>query len=67
MAKQKQKTHRGVAKRFKLSGKGKPRYNKSFGGHLMSGKSGRRKQQIRKIVTLEGKIAKNIREALGTE
>ena len=35
MAKFKQKPHKGLSKRFKLSAKGKPRYKKPFAGHLM--------------------------------
>ncbi len=60
----KKKTHKGTQKRFKLSAKGKPRYKKSFAGHLMSSKSGRRCQRLRRTVTLTGAIADNIRRAL---
>ncbi len=64
MAKFKAKPHKGLSKRFKLSAKGKPRYKKPFSGHLMSGKSGRRKQRLRRPIIAAGKIADNIREAL---
>ncbi len=64
MAKFKQKPHKGLSKRVKLSAKGKPRYKPPFAGHLMSGKSGRRKQRLRRLTTVQGKIADNIREAL---
>ena len=64
MAKAKQKPHKGLRKRFKLSANGKPRYNKSFAGHLMSGKSGRRRQRLRRTVTLTGAVADNVRRAL---
>ena len=64
MRKAKSKTHKGVSKRFKVSRNGKVRYSKSFSGHLMSGKSGRRKQRLRKTVTLTNLTAVNIREAL---
>ena len=64
MAKGKQKPHKGLRKRVKLSSNGKPRYKKPFSGHLMSGKAGRRKQRLRRITTVVGKIADNIREAL---
>lgn len=60
----KKKTHKGLAKRFKLSARGKPRYKKSFAGHLMSGKSGRRRQRLRRVVTLTGAIADNVRREL---
>ncbi len=61
------KTHKGISKRFKLSSKGKPRYKKSFAGHLMSGKSGRRCQRLRQTATLEGALAQTIRRALHAE
>jgi large subunit ribosomal protein L35 len=61
----KQKTHKGAQKRFKVSATGKLRYNKSFAGHLMSGKSGRRRQRLRRVVTLTGQAAKNNIARLG--
>jgi len=64
MAGNKQKPHKGLSKRMKLSAKGKVRYRKSFAGHLMSGKSGRRRQRLRRTVTLTGAVAKNVRQAL---
>ncbi len=66
-AKAKQKTHKGLRKRVKVSANGKVRYNKSFAGHLMSHKSGRRCQQLRKKSALVGAIAKNVKEALGAK
>ena len=60
----KQKVHKGLRKRFKVSARGKVRYGKSFAGHLMSGKSGRRRQRLRRTVTLTGAVADNIRRAL---
>lgn len=64
MAKVKRKPHNGLRKRFTLSGTGKPRYKKSFAGHLMSGKSGRRRLRLRRRATLTGAIAKNVARAL---
>jgi len=64
MAKGKQKPHKGLRKRVKLSANGKPQYKKPFAGHLMSGKPGRRKQRLRRLALVTGKIADNIREAL---
>lgn len=62
--KSKQKVHKGLRKRFKLSARGQMRYRKSFAGHLMSGKSGRRRQRLRRTVTLTGTVADNVRRAL---
>ena len=61
----KQKPHNGLRKRVKLSAGGKPRFKKSFAGHLMSGKSGRRRQRLRRVGLLTGKLADNVRCALG--
>ena len=49
----KMKRHKGVAKRFRASATGKLRYNKSGAGHLMSGKPGSRRRNLRKKVVLE--------------
>lgn len=48
----KQKTHKGLSKRVKVSARGKVLRKKTFGGHLMSGKSGKRRRKIRKTVVL---------------
>ena len=65
MAKAKQKPHKGLRKRFKLSANGKPRYKKSFAGHLMSGKSGRRRQRLRRKLAMTGSLARKAALALG--
>ncbi|MEW6249704.1 MAG: bL35 family ribosomal protein [Planctomycetota bacterium] len=64
MATTKQKPHKGLKKRVKLSATGKPRFKKPFAGHLLSNKSGRRKQRLRRTGTVGGEIADNIRRAL---
>jgi large subunit ribosomal protein L35 len=64
MSTHKQKPHKGLRKRFKVSANGKPRYKKSFAGHLMSGKSGRRRQRLRRPTILTGAIAENVLRAL---
>ena len=60
----KMKPHKGLRKRVKLTAKGKVKRRMSFAGHLMSGKSGNRRQRLRKAAMLTGRIAKNIRTAL---
>lgn len=61
----KMKRHKGLAKRIRLSSTGKPRYNKSNAGHLMSGKSGNRRRSLRKkYVIANKKVARGIRRAL---
>lgn len=58
------KPHKGLSKRVKVSRSGKVRYKKPFAGHLMSGKSGRRRQRLRRSTAVQGQIAANIRRAL---
>jgi large subunit ribosomal protein L35 len=42
------KTNRAAAKRFKKTGTGKFTYHKSFGSHILSTKSRKRKRSLRK-------------------
>ena len=42
----KMRTHRGVAKRFRLSGTGKVMRRKATGNHMLIKKSGSRKRRI---------------------
>lgn len=61
----KMKRHKGIAKRVKVSARGKVRYNKTNAGHLMSGKSGNRRRRIRKHDTLANPpLAARYRRAL---
>jgi len=64
MARKSRKPHKGLRKRVKVSATGKVRYKKPFAGHLMSTKSGRRRQRLRRPGMLTGKIAQNVRRAL---
>jgi large subunit ribosomal protein L35 len=43
----KMKTHRGAAKRFEVTGRGKLRRRSAYGSHLLSKKSSRRKRNYR--------------------
>lgn len=61
----KMKTHKGLAKRVKVSSRGKVKFKKSFSGHLMSGKSGNRRRGLRKPSFLSGKVAAKVRRAVG--
>jgi large subunit ribosomal protein L35 len=49
------KTKRGVAKRFKLSKKGKVRYSAGGKSHLATCKNAKRKRSLRKRKSMEGK------------
>jgi large subunit ribosomal protein L35 len=46
MTKRKIKTHKGLAKRVRVSSKGKIKRRASYGGHLMSGKGNRRRRRV---------------------
>jgi large subunit ribosomal protein L35 len=59
------KTHKGVKKRVRVSATGKVKHKKSFAGHLMSGKSGKRCRRLRQPGLLHGPVVAKIREALG--
>ena len=61
------KPHKGLKKRVKITARGKAKRKMSFGGHLMSGKSGQRRRKLRRSVLLVGKTAENIKRALGRQ
>ncbi len=60
----KQKTHKGMKKRFKVSASGKVKHRSAFRGHLLSHKSGKQKRQLRSDDCLSGADAKEIRDNL---
>ncbi len=43
----KMKTHRGAAKRFKKTASGKIKRSKAYASHLLSGKTSKRKRNLR--------------------
>ena len=60
----KQKTHKGYAKRVKVTGTGKVVRPKSNGSHLMSGTTSKICRGLTKSVVIEGARAKKIRTLL---
>jgi len=60
----KQKTRKGVAKRFKTTGTGKVKRRKAFARHLMTDKAAKRKRQLRHGTTVAPVDAKRIRSML---
>ncbi|MDA8168764.1 MAG: 50S ribosomal protein L35 [Nitrospiraceae bacterium] len=60
----KQKSHRGAAKRFKLTGTGKVKIRKGYKSHLLTSKSRKRKRNLAKSAILGGKEAQNIKRLL---
>ena len=61
----KMKTHKGLAKRVKVSARGKIKRKRAFGGHLMSGKSAGRRRRIAQGAGMAPAMAKKTRLALG--
>ena len=60
----KQKTHKGIKKRFTVTAKGKAKHRNANRGHLLSGKSGKSKRQNRQDGVLDNYQADRIIEAL---
>lgn len=60
----KQKTHKGLSKRVKVTGTGKISRRRAFGGHLMSGKSGKRRQLIGQSTGMSDAYIRKTRAAL---
>ncbi len=59
------KTHKGTAKRMKLTASGKVTRRRAFGTHLLAKKSKSRKRAINTSATVTGSMAKNVKRALG--
>jgi len=59
------KTHKGTAKRIKLTSTGKITRKRAFGNHMLTKKSKSRKRAINTTAIISGGMAKNIKKALG--
>ena len=60
----KQKTHKGMKKRFRVTASGKATHRSAFRGHKFSAKPAKRKRQLRNDGILVGAEARMIRDAL---
>jgi large subunit ribosomal protein L35 len=58
------KTHKGTAKRIKITSTGKLTRRRAFGNHMLAKKSKSRKRAINTTATITGGAAKNIKRAL---
>lgn len=58
------KSKRGAAKRFKVTGTGKVKANKSNRRHILSSKPPKRKRQYRNALYLKGEEAKTVKKML---
>ena len=52
------KTHKGTAKRIKLTGSGKLARERAYGNHILAKKSKARKRNIKTAAFVNGKIAR---------
>jgi len=61
----KMKTHRGAAKRFKLTGRGKVKKNHAYKSHKLEKKTSRRKRNLRHADLASSADVKRIKRMLG--
>ena len=55
------KTHRGAAKRFSVTSKGKIKRSKAFASHILTKKTTKRKRGLRKTALVDSANYKEIR------
>lgn len=60
----KQKSHRGAAKRFKVTGGGKVMRRDSMANHIMTKKTTKRKRRLRKPSEVQGKFARTVKKII---
>jgi large subunit ribosomal protein L35 len=61
----KNKTHKGLRKRFRVTAKGKLKRSQAGKKHLLSNKTGKRKRHLRETVVAADKLAKKYVELMG--
>jgi len=62
----KMKSHRGAAKRFRVTGTGKIRRKKAYNSHLFTHKSAKRKRSLERDTAVARVDASAVRKMLGT-
>ena len=60
----KQKTHKGLAKRVKVTASGKVKHKKAGAGHLMSSKNAKRRRRINSPALVDKSMTAKVRNAL---
>lgn len=60
----KKKTHRGAAKRFKITARGKVRRQHSMKSHILTKKTTKRKRKLRQSTEVKGKFARKIKQMI---
>ncbi len=58
------KTHRGAAKRFKLTGTGKVKRSKAYKSHILTGKPSKRMRNLRTGTLVADTDQKNIKRLI---
>lgn len=61
----KQKAHKGLRKRVKVTASGKVKHKRSCGGHLMSGKNAKRRRRIAGSAVMNTTMADIAKTRLG--
>ena len=61
----KHKTHKGLAKRVKVTARGKVKAHKSYAGHLMSSKNAKRRRRVGGAFIICPVFAEIMKEKLG--
>ena len=61
----KMKTHRGAAKRFKVTGSGKITRRKAYKNHILEKKTPKRKRQLRGDIAVSAADLPSVRKQLG--
>jgi large subunit ribosomal protein L35 len=61
----KMKTHRGAAKRFKVTGSGKLVRRKAFRSHILEKKSATRKRRLARDAVVDGGDRRRVERLLG--
>ena len=58
------KTHRGAAKRFKATGKGRLKHKQPYTSHILTSRTAKRKRQLRQAAYMSGTETKSLRRLL---
>ena len=60
----KQKTHKGMKKRFKLTANGKVKFRSENRGHMLSGKTPKRRRHLRQDTVVSGVTSVRVMDGL---
>ena len=61
----KMKTHKGAAKRFKVTGSGKIMREKAYKSHILSKKNAKRKRRLGNDIEVSSSDSKKVKRLLG--